>query len=51
MLFTENDVETVVLMGKTVTRSKSHVNLGLDIEDYYRIKDSEKDSTLQIFHF
>ncbi len=31
-------VETVVLMGKTVKRSKSHVNLGLDVEDYYRIK-------------
>ena len=36
-------VETVVLMGKTVTRSKSHVDLGLDVEDYYRIKDSEKE--------
>jgi len=44
-------VETVVLMGKTVTRSKSHVNPGLDIEDYYRIKDSEKDSTLHISRF
>jgi hypothetical protein len=32
-------VETVVLMGKTVTRSKSHVNLGLDIEDYYEDSD------------
>lgn len=36
-------VETVVLMGKTVTRSKSHVDLGLDVEDYYKIKDSEKE--------
>ncbi len=35
-------VETVVLMGKTVTRSKSHVDLGLDVEDYYRIKGSKK---------
>ncbi len=35
-------VETVVLLGKNVTRSKSHVDLGLDVEDYYRIKDSEK---------
>lgn len=34
-------VETVVLLGKNVTRSKSHVDLGLDVEDYYRIKDSE----------
>lgn len=36
-------VETVVLMGKTVTRSKSHVDLGLDVEDYYKIKDVEKE--------
>ncbi len=35
-----NDVETVALLGKNVTRSKSHVNLGVDVEDYYRIKDS-----------
>ncbi len=35
-------VETVVLLGKNVTRSKSYVDLGLDAEDYYRIKDSEK---------
>ena len=36
-------VETVVLMGKTVTRSKSHVDLGLDVEDYYKIEDAEKE--------
>lgn len=35
-------METVVLLGKNVTRSKSHVDLGLDVEDYDRIKDSEK---------
>ena len=35
-------VETVVFMGKTVTRSKSHVDIGLDVEDYYKIKDAEK---------
>ncbi len=33
-------LETVALLGKNVTRSKSHVNPGLDVEDYYRIKDS-----------
>ena len=27
--------------GKNVTRSKSHVNFGLDIEDYYKIKDQK----------
>ena len=36
-----SQIETVVLMGKTVTRSKSHVDLGLDVEDYYKIKESE----------
>ncbi len=36
-------IETVALLGKNVTRSKSHVNLGLDAEDYYRIKDVGKD--------
>lgn len=30
-------------MGKTVTSSKSHVDLGLDVEDYYKIKDAEKE--------
>ena len=35
-------VETVCLLGKNVTRSKSYVDLGLDAEDYYIIKDSEK---------
>ena len=34
-------LETVVLLGKNVTRSKSHVELGLDVEDYYRIKDDK----------
>ena len=34
-------VETVCLLGKNVTRSKSHVDLGLDVEDYYKIKDAE----------
>ena len=38
----DDSVETVVLLGKNVTRSKSHVDLGLDVEDYYRIKDSKK---------
>ena len=33
-------VETVVLLSKTVTKSKSNVDLGLDVEDSYRIKES-----------
>ncbi len=36
------NVEVVCLLGKNVSKSKSHVDLGLDVEDYYRIKDSEK---------
>ena len=39
-LIKENNVETVVRLGKTVTKSKSNVDLGLDVEDYYRIKES-----------
>ena len=35
-------VETVAVMGKNITRSKSYVNLGLDVEDYYRIMGAEK---------
>ena len=38
-------VETVVLICKTVTRSKSHVDLSLDVEDYNKIKDAEKEQT------
>ena len=34
--------ETVCLLGKNVTRSKSRANLSLEVEDYYRIKDSER---------
>lgn len=33
-----NNVETVCLLDKNVAMSKSHVDLGLDVEDYYRIK-------------
>ena len=42
-MLVSHHVETVALMGKTVTRSKSHVDLGLDVEDYYKIKDAEKE--------
>lgn len=37
-------VETVVLLGKNAAKSKSYVKLGLDVDDYHRIKDSEKGS-------
>ena len=39
-LLQQQYVETIALLGKNVTRSKSHVNLGLDVEDYYKIKDN-----------
>ena len=39
-LLQQQYVETIALLGKNVTRSKSHVNLGLDAEDYYKIKDN-----------
>ena len=32
--------ETVVCLGKK--KSKDYVEIGMDAEDYYRIKDSEK---------
>ena len=38
-------MEAVVLIGKTVTSSKSHVDLSLDVEDHNKIKDAEKEQT------
>ncbi len=43
MLFTENDVETVALIER-IKNAKDHLQVGIDTEDYYRIKDSEKDT-------
>lgn len=36
-------VETVVLMSKNFERPKNFVQIGIDAEDYYRIKDSKKE--------
>jgi hypothetical protein len=33
-------VETVVCLSNKNARSKDYVEIGLDVEDYYRIKDS-----------
>ena len=41
--FTGN-VETVVLLGNKFSKAKDYVEIGIDAEDYYRIKDSEKES-------
>ncbi len=38
----ENDVETVVLLNNKFAKAKDFVQIGIDAEDYYRIKDSEK---------
>ncbi len=35
-------VETVVLLDNKKARAKDYVEIGIDAEDYYRIKDSEK---------
>lgn len=39
LLFTEPNVETVVLLGKITDGPKDYVKIGLDVEDYYKIKD------------
>ena len=39
-----NDVETVVLLNNKFAKAKDFVQIGIDAEDYYRIKDSEKDT-------
>lgn len=35
-------LETVVQLINQNAKEKHHVNIGIDAEDYYRIKDSEK---------
>ena len=39
----DNSVETVVLLSKNFERPKSFVQIGIDAEDYYGIKDSKKE--------
>ena len=34
-----NGVETVALLGKITDGPKDYVKIGLDVEDYYKIKD------------
>ncbi len=36
--------ETVVLLNNKFAKAKDFVQIGIDAEDYYRIKDSEKDT-------
>ena len=35
-------VETVVMLEKNNSKPKGYIQIGIDAEDYYRIKDSEK---------
>ena len=43
MLFTENDVESCVLLERVSNRKPdSYVKLNVKMDDYYRIKDEEK---------
>jgi 23S rRNA (uracil1939-C5)-methyltransferase len=44
-LINETTVETVVSFGKNYTKPKDYIQIGIDAEDYYRIKDSEKVET------
>ena len=41
VLLNENDVETVVQLINQNARAKHHVNIGVDAEDYYRIKNQK----------
>ena len=43
-LLNENTVETVCLLSNRKSKPDTHVDLTLDMEDYYRIKDQEKQS-------
>ena len=40
-----NSAEVVVSLGKNYTKPKDYIQIGIDAEDYYRIKDSEKVET------
>jgi site-specific DNA recombinase len=41
-LESESTVETVVLLSKNFSKPKDYIQIGIDAEDYYRIKESEK---------
>ncbi len=42
MLFTENDVETVVLLNNKFAKAKDLVQIGIDAQDYYRIIEAKE---------
>ena len=41
VLLKRNDVECVCLLINKNVKSKNYIEIGVDAEDYYRIKDSE----------
>ena len=43
VLLNENDVETCCLLER-LRNAKEHIQIGIDAEDYYRIKDAQKES-------
>ena len=40
-MLNENDVETVCLLNNKFVKAKDFVQIGIDAEDYYKIKDAE----------
>ena len=42
LLAVATHVETIVLLINQNAKAKHHVEIGVDAEDYYRIKDSEE---------
>ena len=40
----DDSVETVVCLNKNFSKPKDYIQIGIDAEDYYRIKESEKKS-------
>lgn len=43
MLLNGNDVEVVVSLSKNFSKPKDYVQIGIDAEDYYGIKDAKND--------
>lgn len=46
-MLNENDAETVVLLGKITDGPKGYVKIGLDVEDYYKIKDVQNKQEIE----
>ena len=43
-MLNENDVETVTLLINQNASAKHYLEIGIDAEEYYKIKDSEKEA-------